>query len=295
MLQYIDLYARHTPLPAEAALALREAMKTAGEEFGTFLAEQAERFYTEKEHFQDRLQEVEAAAPRFGIHPYTADALLILCCFRRMRQAYTKAGYSEGVYWDTAADLCWKLMECRNVYGVWGTFVGGWYPGFFLLKRFTLGRLQFEQISYDECDCVLHGVRLREGSTVINMHIPSSGPLRRQEVISSLQQAYRFFSCTGTAVMVCSSWLLYPAYMDVYPEGSRLMQFFRMFEIVHSDTEEEGHFSDAWRVFNRLWDGDPTSLPDGTTLQKNMKKHLAEGGKCGYGFGVILFDGEKPI
>ena len=48
------------------------------------------------------------------------------------------------VFDKSLEDMKWKMLECYEIHGVYGNFVGHWYDGFFNLTRFGLGRLQFE-------------------------------------------------------------------------------------------------------------------------------------------------------
>jgi len=58
------------------------------------------------------------------------------------------ADLTDELFWDTIADLKFKLIECHDVYGIWGTFVASWYPWFYTMHRFKLGRLQYEAVHF---------------------------------------------------------------------------------------------------------------------------------------------------
>lgn len=66
----------------------------------------------------------------------------------RLRENYRAAGLTDELFWDTIADLKFKLIECYDVYGIWGTFVASWYPWFYTMHRFKLGRLQYEAVHF---------------------------------------------------------------------------------------------------------------------------------------------------
>ena len=38
----------------------------------------------------------------------------------RLRENYRAAGLTDELFWDTIADLKFKLIECHDVYGIWG-------------------------------------------------------------------------------------------------------------------------------------------------------------------------------
>ena len=113
-------------------------------------------------------------APRVRLHPYTLKLLMFLCMTRQALVYYRERGLSEELWRDTMMDLRYKLEECREVWGICGTFVAAWFDGFFVLDRFALGRLQFELREFKHT-YAKDGVSLTETSPVINVHIPRTG------------------------------------------------------------------------------------------------------------------------
>jgi hypothetical protein len=182
-------------------------------------------------------------------------------------------------------------MECKTVKGVWGTFVGWWYHEFFRLARFGLGRLQYEKVPF-RCE-EYHGIK--KGDIVFNCHIPSSGPLLREEVIDSLKKAHAFYRDElkdGIFILVCSSWLLYPPMYEVFPENGNLRKFYELFVVIEAK-EVETELS-LWRIFG-VEQTPIKDLPENSSLQRRLKQHLLQGGTMGSGYGVLLFDGEKIL
>lgn len=229
-------------------------------------------------------EQLKALVEETGVHPYTADMVLLLYAALTLRQKYKEKQLPDALFLDTMADLRYKLYECKKVYGVWGTFVGSWFPGFYQMTRFALGRLQYEQVplKYDY-------KHLRAGETVLNCHIPSSGPVTREAVLDSLKKAYAFYGYEGLMPLVCNSWMLYPPHYTVYPEGGNLRDFFDLFTVLH--TKEDPENKNLWRLTGRM-DG---VVPEETTLQRNFKAYLEAGHCMGGGYGILLFDGEKII
>jgi len=229
--------------------------------------------------------------------------LCFACAARHMKEIYKKRGLPLSVCDDTLRDLRYKLMECYKMYGVWGSFVASWFYGAFVLDRFEIGRLQFELSThfatkepYEKC-----GLRLVWDETpVINLHIPSSGPLRQSDCMDSYRAAYKFFEkymperlIDGKLVIECGSWLLYREHYKFLPEDSNIIKFMNDFEIVHS--WDDPGFGDCWRIFNKGWDGDASALPRDTSLQRAYADWLADGNTAGEAHGIIIFDGEKII
>lgn len=137
------------------------------------------------------LEQMDSFASVCGESRYTVRMLPYLCMLESAESKYAAAGIGEDVYRDSFADLLWKTLECRTVYGVWGSFVAPWFYRFFELKCFALGRLQFEFAAFGE------DAPLTRGERVINVHIPSSGPLYGWECEESYARAVDFFGCAA--------------------------------------------------------------------------------------------------
>ena len=127
-----------------------------------------------------------------------------------------------------------------------------------------------------------------EGMTkVINMHIPSCGPLKKVDCEASFRQAAAFFADAFPGEEIaffCESWLLYPRHREFLSPDSGIVQFMSFFDIYKT---EEGD-GDLWRIYNREYDGNPEALPEETTIQRGYKKLLLSGGHAGYGEGIFF-------
>ena len=109
-----------------------------------------------------------------GVQEYTGHLLLLICMSRHLLACYRKAGMDEEIWFTSMSDLKWKLMECWLVRGIWGTFVGEWFEGFFQMDRFGFAKLQFEPRTLDfryEKD----GLVLEPGTPMAIVHIPRTG------------------------------------------------------------------------------------------------------------------------
>lgn len=236
-------------------------------------------------------------AEKTGIHPNTVDMVFLLDCSETLREMFRRKGMADSLFLVTMEDLRYKLMESWEVYGVWGTFVGFWYPVFFQMNLLKLGRLQYESCTYDqEVPYEKHGVSLKKGDPVKSIHIPSCGPLPEAACIDSYQQAYQFYKEElngGPLVCVCHSWLLHPSTKAILPPHSNTVRFLSDFDIIAVGDSE--HFENQWRVFGRDFEKPIDQLPEDTAMRRAYKKHLLENGKTGSGYGVLIFDGEKLL
>ena len=234
------------------------------------------------------------AGEKSGVHTYTVDLLFLSAESEKLLANYKAAGVSEEIFWNSMADIKYKLLECRTVYGIWGTFVAWWHPWFFTMKRFALGRLQFEAVPFWGKEPVtVAGHTVHPGDTVINMHIPSAGPLTKDLRVDAYKRAYKFYEkerIGDLLVFACESWLLYPPYREILSPTSNIVSFMDDFHIFK---EEETEFYDNWRVFGADFEKPAAELPENTSMQRAFKKWLLAGGKCGGGEGLFLYDGER--
>lgn len=292
-LEFLDLLMDKTGFPQEA----REAYREAAAKLDAVKMEEAIRHYY---HVGFKLEEVqplvEAMAQTGGVHVYTVWGLFLAFAAERAREDYAREGISEEVFWATFSDLRYKAIECKQVKGVWGTFVAFWYNIFYQVKIVKLGRLEYEFIQYKGEERTVAGVTLKPGDRVLNIHIPSSGePFDQAARLESYRMAYAFEKARGhegPLVCVCHSWLLYPGYREVLGEKSNIVGFMDDFTLAGA---EDGEFEDAWRVFGGAAEGPVEELPEETSMQRKFKKYMQAGGKHGCGRGVLVFDGEKLV
>ena len=239
----------------------------------------------------ERLDEISQQA---NVSLNGARMVFFLYCAIPLRQEYTNRGLSEELYWETIQDLRYKLQECYAIYGEWGTFVPTWYRCFYTCERFALGRLQYERIAFP-----MQGYKnlLKQGDRVYSCHIPSSGPLREEDVLQSLKVAYQFYRNEikdGILPVVCHSWLLYEPLEEVFATSPNVLKFREMFDVVANELDDKN--GDFWRVFYKEFTQENLqSAQTSTKLQSRLKEYLLRGKTMGCGWGVLFFDGEKIV
>ncbi len=251
------------------------------------------KIYDESERcdYMKLYEDMNSISKECGIHEYTGLMLLLLGMCDGLKRRYGERGLSEYMFYNTVADLKYKNEECRLLYGVSGTFVYPWFPGFYMLERFALGRLQFE-LSKLGCDCECNGIALTKDSDVISMHIPRTGTrLDHKDVLDSYRQAKEFYKDHfngGPLVFVCHSWLLYPWNETVLSPSSNLYAFYKDFQIV-AQGDNPNH-EDAWRLFDCILPDDPSKLPRDSSLRRAYADRIASGEPTGWGYGVFIMN-----
>ena len=235
---------------------------------------------------------------KYNLDKRTVDMLFFVANLKKMKEKHITKGINEELFYDTMHDFKFKLDECKKYDGVLGLKTFRWYWYFMRAEMVALGRLQFHEKKFlSDTYYKWNGIEITPEDTIINMHIPSSGPLTREMRLDSYKKAFEFFGKTKGEyiVLVCSSWLIYEGYREVYKEGSNMADFMDDFDIIRNDDAEENTFPNSMQVFGTKYDGDTSKLPAGTSLQKNFIKYLNEGKRCGFGHGVIIFDGERIV
>lgn len=231
---------------------------------------------------------------RSGINKYTIYLVVLIYLLSDLKDKYNEKGLSDELFYETMKDISYKVKECKDVYGVLGVEPVLWFYSFYTCERFCLGRLQYEKGIFKEEN---YKDELKYGDTVLKCHIPSSGPLKVEDVIESLKEAYNFYKTDlkdGKLYVTCGSWLLYSKYKEIFPEGSNMRKFYNMFKII-SDTEKPNN-PDFWRVFNMNYEeGILEKVPRDNTLRRNLYEFMKKGNSMGEGYGVIVFDGEKIV
>ena len=236
----------------------------------------------------------EAMALLTGVHEYTVKLIVFICMSKKLRERYREKGISDDIFYGSMCDLRYKLYECKNVKGIDGSFVAFWFPGFFKMNRFQIGRLQYEIVPFRKgFHYEKGGVILSEGMKVVNVHIPSSGlPLTPEVCDESFAMATEFFrEAIGDAPLafVCNSWLLYPKTAHLFSPKSNTAAFIKRFDIISEHEDAVGVFPDMWRVFNMDYTGNAADYPADTSMRRAFRDYILGGGRTGSGYGVILY------
>ena len=238
------------------------------------------------------LDECKVISEDINLHEYTVKFLFFICLSRELRNHYKNNEYSDEMYHSAMLDLKYKLIECKLVKGINGSFVANWFSGFFNLTRFAFKRLQFE-VKGAKIDHKSGDKSIKAGDPIIVIHIPRTGtPLSPTECDEDFNKAKEFFkdSFTDTPIAFsCHSWLVYEKLREFLSDKSNIIAFMNRFEICYTDFHDLGNYSQVWRLFDVDYNGDLNDLPEDSSLRRAFKKYLIDGGKWGAGYGIFFY------
>lgn len=274
--------------PEDAVNCIADAYdKIRGSEEGNRILEQALAVYENDwmHNFENLTGQARPIAAMCDLREETVYLVILLCMSKHLKELYEARGLSEDLYWNAMRDTRYKLLECRTIYGIWGTFVAAWFSRFYTLTRFAIGRLQFEPWQIN-ADFQLNGRRIAAGETVVNVHIPSAGPLDREVCLDAFRKAAEFFAPLfpdGEVTFYTSSWLLSPDHTQILPESSNIRGFMKFFHIIPGERTVE---HDLWRIFGTE-KPDLTALPKDTGLRRCYAQAIENGRMPVVGKGVF--------
>lgn len=211
----------------------------------------------------------EALAKTQAILGEDEDGIKILSCMLKASadayEVYWEKNISDEIYFDTMKCFSRFIDETYKMTGKFCFDRYWWTTRQAGCHLFRIGTLEYE-------------IKHLENDVVIGIHIPSDADFSPISVEESLNSAYGFFaknySSLGDVEYRCHSWLLDEQLKNMLHKNSNIINFQNRFEIFDRG-EEETEFLE-W-VFNTK-STDYNNLPEKTSLQKKMKKHLLEGG-----------------
>ena len=279
--------------PEESQLALREAYEwmNKNEQASELYLELLNAYAENKNCDYDMLvKKMDEISKMINVHIYTGRLVLYIGLSKQLKEYYREAGIDESVWRSSMMDLKYKLMECKEVYNLWGVFTT-WFDGFFRMTRFALGRLQFDMATFGRY-YNKNGVNLTPESHVLGVHIPRTmTKLDRQSVKQSYARASEFFRDwvgDNKTVFVCGSWLLFPRHRELLSAESNILAFMNDFDVIDSGLYENYH--EIWRLFDRNYTPELDKLPQDSTLRRTYVDLIRSGEKTGWGFGVYVYN-----
>lgn len=262
--------------------------------------------------------EVSAKSPvAFPSSGYLRQFLLfcIVANYRKLPELYQRNGWPVEMLEGIRGDLKLWLETMLRDYGEYGLT-----PRIFDWERECLagvvksfGRLQANdihlfqpglavcrnsdgtlQVVPDSEKEKLPKVELSRLDKVINIHIPASGALKREDCLRSLLQMVKFSEKYNPdhdfKAIVCYSWLLDKQFQQLLKPDSNILKFQHLGHLVQlpdADQTEEVR----WRIWGEKYLHTPADkLPVNNSMEKSVAGFLASGGSFNEGLLIIFKD-----
>ena len=217
---------------------------------------------------------------------------------------YKEKNIPENIFWDTMSDIKIWIDDHRARTDEDGVFELHWLMHHMNLNIFKVGRLQYQKfIWYFKTTYDKNGVKIGIGDKFINMHIPRGAKLDYDECVKSLDMAKEFFAKYfpdfPNNKYACHSWLLYSGNKNFMPEGSNILKFASLYDVIEENEDPESaylwlygqKFKNAELIKNRKETGNYGHidvLPQKSSLQKSTIDFIKNGGIFGEALGVII-------
>jgi hypothetical protein len=199
---------------------------------------------------------------------------------------YEKLGIPRIIYTDTMKMFSRFVYEHFETYNFYGFDRDFWIYRILSASLFRLGTLEFEMKKCADDDR-LKGYA-EKGDKIISVHIPSDAVMTRENLNNSYKMSEDFFAKYfpeyGGKIACCSTWLLDPVLKDLLPKESKILEFQSDYKITDKSPDESGFI--MW-VYKKKFENF-NLLPENTSLQRNMKKHLLSGGVISLATGIKI-------
>ena len=202
-------------------------------------------------------------------------------CAGRAYERYRDKQIPESIYRDTMKCFSRFLGECEKKNGRMFFDRGWWTYRQISMRLFRIGTMEYEFAEH-------------EREKAVGIHIPSDADLSWRAVEDSLEQAEHFFRehypDYAYSRYICHSWLLAPALRPFLSPQSNILAFQNRFTILRED--KGGRDCMEW-LFHVPEDTEYEKLPEETSLQRQVKELLRNGGAVGAAYGVMEYAEEE--
>lgn len=211
---------------------------------------------------------------------------VILKCAENTYEKYKQLGIDDSIFFDTVDDI---RIWCENNDNK-GLKNYNWIKNHISFELFKIGRLQYQFCTCKSKILKYNLLPFDYGEKVIYVHIPQGEKLVYSDCVESLKAAREFFSKYfpdySYRFFFCESWLLYGENWQFMEPSSNILQFSSLFDVVYSNDIDNQAIE---RIFGKR-QRKIEKYQENTTLQRNAKAYMKNGGKLGIGIGVIERD-----
>ena len=229
---------------------------------------------------------------------------LVYAFLPEVKDRYAKKGISDEIFFDTMNDIKIWINDCRdNLHSV-GLNELNWIMHHMNMNIFKIGRLQYQKMFYYMPNSYKKdGVEIKFGDKIWNVHICRGEKLDfeacEKSFIMAQEFSKKYFPEYPDNKFMCHSWLLYPANKDFMPEGSNILKFPLLWDVISSREDPASAyrwlFSVRYKNKEMLKNKKKTGsygctekLPQKTVMQQKGVEYILNGGTLGDGFGVKI-------
>ena len=203
----------------------------------------------------------------------------------KLATEYEALGIPEKVLLDTLYDVVIWTDTWSKVKGELYLGELKWLRCHYTKRLFRIGRLQFAR-GKAIIDVPKFGIR--KGDPIMEVHIPADGPMLIEDCKKSIADAKDFFAKYYPdfkyEYFSCHSWLLDKNLNEYLHEGSNILAFAKLFDVVC----EEDSYALLRYIFK--WDTNITNLEDAvctSSFSERIKKAALGGAKFHESFGFF--------
>ncbi len=227
-------------------------------------------------------------AKEINIHEYELCLIISILMTKTYIKYYKEKGYPDELLVPSLTDIKYQANNCYALHHFYGLHAMAWSYELFRVTRFIFGKLQFEA-PFPIGKCYQD---LNPTDTVIVTHIPrNGGHLEKETIDKSFIDAHHFFKKYFGHIkgfhydtFTCHSWLLSPKHSEYLNPDSNIAYFIKRFELI--DQGEYKGYEDVWRLFDVIYDGDISKLPNNTSLRRKYIEVIKNKEKTYWGYGV---------
>lgn len=193
---------------------------------------------------------------------------IYLHCIADTYERYMEKGIPEEIFYGTMGFIPRFLNSHKQAWGEYAFTWAWWMPRQISMNEFRVGEYEYE--FFDD-----------NGVKKMWIHIPADANIAKSNISAVYPFLKKYYPEYADAQIVCDSWLLSPALKELLPEGSNIIAFQNQFNVTRTDWDSPWFMGWIWSRSDMPME----ELPENTSLQRNVKKHLMAGGKIGSAYG----------
>lgn len=198
----------------------------------------------------------------------------MLQCACEAYKVYRDLSINDEIFYATMKCFTRFIGECAERTGEYAFDREWWTARQVGCTLFRIGELEYEMVRMD-------------GRPAVSIHIPSDAGLSPEKCSASILSAKGFFTehfpAYKDSAYICDSWLLSPVLAGMLRPESNIAAFQRRFEIIDVRQPDTEFLEWLYHTYSTDYAG----LPENTSLQRSMKRHLLAGGEMSSALGVL--------